>query len=339
LCGPLVVPAADRPGYRRGVPSPYPPIEPDAAGTLDVGDGQLLRWECCGRRDGRAAVVLHGGPGSGCTPALRRLFDPAVHRVVLFDQRGAGRSTPHAGDPATSLAANTTHHLVEDIERLRRHLDVDRWLVYGVSWGSTLGLAYAERHPEHVSELILAPVTLTRRSDVEWLTRGAARFFPAEWERFAAGVPPEERDGDLSAAYSRLLEHPDPGARDRAARDWCDWEEALVAHETGSARNPRYDDPRFRLGFARTVTHYFRHAAFLAEDALLRDAHRLQGIPGVLVAGRLDLAGPPASAWELARAWPDAELVVVEGAGHTSDAVAAHVVAGTDRFGRRDQRQ
>jgi len=271
-------------------------------------------------------VVLHGGPGSGCTPGLRRLFDPRAYRIVLFDQRGAGRSVPHAGDPATSLAAITTEHLVADLERLREHLGVDRWLLYGLSWASTLALAYAERHPARATALVLAPVTMTRRADLDWLYRDVRRFFPEAWERFAAGVPEGDRGGDLVEGYARLLEHPDAGVRERAARDSCAWEDAVA----GGAPDGRYADARFRMGFAHIVTHVFRHGAWLEEGELLREAPRLAGIPGVLVAGRLDLGGPPAAAWELARGWPGSELVVVEDAGHSWTALQGQIVAATD---------
>ncbi|MEJ7725447.1 MAG: prolyl aminopeptidase [Actinomycetes bacterium] len=313
----------------------YPPIEPYEHGMLDVGDGHLLHWETCGNPDGKPAVVLHGGPGSGCTPAHRRLFDPQEYRVVLLDQRGAGRSTPHASEPAADLSVNTTEHLLRDLERVREHLGIERWLVYGISWGSTLGLAYAERHPDRVTEVVLAAVTMTRLADVRWLTHEVGRFFPAEWTRFRAGVPEADRHGELVDAYARLLADPDPAVREQAARDWCDWEEAIVSLESGGVPNPRYDDARFRMGFARTVTHYFRHAAWLADDQLLRDAHRLAGIPGVLIHGRLDLGGPLVTAWELAQAWPGSELVVLDTAGHTTQ-LGDHVVAATDRFARRN---
>jgi proline iminopeptidase len=313
----------------------YPDIEPYDSGWHDVGDGQAGYWEACGNPDGKPALVLHGGPGSGCSPALRTLFDPGRYRIVLFDQRGAGRSRPHASDPAADLTVNTTHHLIADIEQLRERLHVHRWLVYGISWGSTLALAYAERHPDRISEVVLAPVTLTRRTDVEWITRGARMFFPAEWERFRAGVPAADRAGDLATAYARLLTDPDPKVHHRAARDWCDWEEALVSVESGGRPNPRYDDPRFRLGFARLVTHYWSHGAWLGEDELIQRADQLAGIPGVLVHGRLDVGGPLGAAWELAQAWRGSELVVVEGAGHTSAMLREHVVAATDRFADR----
>jgi proline iminopeptidase len=316
----------------------YPEIEPYEHGMLDGGDGQRLYWEVCGSPSGKPAVVLHGGPGSGCTPGLRRYFDPEAYRIVLFDQRGAGRSVPHAGDPTVDLSTNTTHHLIADIELLREHLGVERWLVWGGSWGATLGLAYAERHPQRVAEVVLAPVSMTRPADIYWLYHGVGRFFPEEWARFRDGVPAPERDGDLVAAYYRLLNHPDPAVREKAARDWCDWEDAVVSLESNYQRNPRYDDPRFRMAFARIVTHYFHHNAWLEDGILLRDAHRLAGIPGVLVHGRLDLGSPAVTAWELAQAWPDAELELV-GTGHTGgDEMTERVIAATDRFANSARR-
>jgi proline iminopeptidase len=314
--------------------SAYPETEPHDQGMLDVGDGHRIHWEVCGNPAGKPAVVLHGGPGSGTTPGMRRLFDPDAYRVVLFDQRNCGRSTPHASLPTVDLTTNTTHHLVGDIERLRRHLDVDRWLVYGGSWGSTLALAYAERHPERVSEMVLAMVVTTTRTEVDWVTRQVGRLFPAAWRAFRDHVPAEERDGDLAAAYSRLLHDPDPAVRDHAARAWCAWEDAHVAVGPEHRPNPRYDDPRFRICFARLVTHYWRHAAWLEDGQLLGDADRLRGIPGVLVHGRLDVSSPLDVPWQLAQVWPDADLVVAEGAGHSSTAptMTEAIVAATDRF-------
>jgi proline iminopeptidase len=205
-------------------------------GMLDAGDGQFLHWEQCGNPGGKPAVVLHGGPGSGCSPWMRQLFDPDVYRVVLFDQRGAGRSLPHASEPSADLSVNTTAHLVADIEWLREHLGVERWLIHGMSWGSSLGLAYAEAHPQRVSEVVLAAVTMTRRCDVDWFARGVGRFFPAQWQAFRDGVPAADRDGDLVSVYARLLASPDPTVREQAARNWCDWEEAIVSLATGALR-------------------------------------------------------------------------------------------------------
>ena len=300
--------------------APYPPIEPYATGMLDVGDGHSIYWEASGNPDGKPAVTLHGGPG-GSGYGRRRWFDPARYRLIQFDQRGCGRSTPHAGDWSTDLATNTTHHLIADIERLREHLGIDRWLVWGASWGVTLGLAYAERSPERVTEMILLSITNTRRSDVRWFAHDTGRFFPEEWARFRDGVPETERDGDLVAAYDRLLNGPGvtPERRLQAARDWIAWEDAILSLEEGYVvPNPRYADERFMIAFARLVTHYFSHAAWLEDDELVRNAGRLAGIPALLVHGRLDLSGPPDVAWRLAEAWPDAELHFVAG-GHTGD--------------------
>jgi proline iminopeptidase len=316
----------------------YPEIEPYDRGMLAAGDGQELYWEACGSPGGKPAVVLHGGPGSGCTPAMRRVFDPAAYRVVLFDQRGCGRSRPHAADPAADLSVNTTGHLLGDIERLRRHLGVERWLVFGGSWGSTLALAYAERHPDRVSEVVLVAVATTRRHEVDWITRRVGRLFPEAWARFRDGVPEADRDGDLAAAYARLLADPDPAVRERAARDWCRWEDTHVSLRPGHRPNPRYDDPVFRMAFARLVTHYWSHAAFLEDGVLLEEVGRLAGIPGVLIHGRLDVSSPLDIPWELARAWPGAELVAVDQAGHgaADPGMAEAAVAATDRFaGRR----
>jgi proline iminopeptidase len=318
------------------VPDRYPEIEPYDQGLLDVGDGNLLYWEACGNPDGRPAVVLHGGPGSGCSPGMRRSFDPAAYRIILFDQRGSGRSTPHASDPAVSLAANTTPHLVADLERLRTHLSVQRWLVFGVSWGTTLGLAYAEQHPDRVSEIVLLSISTTTRREVEWITRDMGRVFPEAWASFRDGVPPADRDGNLAAAYSRLLEDLDPEVRERAARDWCAWEDTHVATHPGFQPSPRYQDPAFRMGFARLVTHYWGHGAWLDEGILLREAGRLRGIPGALVHGRLDISGPADIPWQLAQAWPDAQLAIVEGAGHGGGpGMQEPLIAATDRFARR----
>ncbi len=311
----------------------YPAAEPYDHGLLDVGDGQRVYWETCGNPDGKAAVVLHGGPGSGCTPWWRRLFDSAAYRVVLFDQRGCGRSTPRVDDPDVDLATNTTHHLLTDIERMREHLGIERWLVLGGSWGSTLGLAYAEAHPGRVSELVLFSVVTTTAQEVAWVTRDMGRVFPEQWNRFREAVPPAERDGSLVDAYARLLVDPDPAVRAAAARAWCDWEDTHVSLVPGYTPNPRYDDPTFRMIFARLVTHYWRHAAWLEDGILLRRADRLAGIRGVMVNGRLDVSGPPDIAWQLAQAWTDAELVLLDAAGHgTGPGLEETLVAATDRF-------
>ena len=315
---------------------PYPPIEPYDQGMLDVGDGNLVYWEVCGNPNGKPALVVHGGPGSGCGPGSRRYFDPERYRVVLFDQRGCGRSTPHASDPATDMSVNTTQHLLADMERLREHLGIERWLLFGGSWGSTLILAYAERHPDRVCAIVIPSVTMSRRSEIDWLYRGVGRFFPEEWERFRAGVPEAERDGDLLASYARLMEDPEADVRGKAAADWLAWEDAVISqepHGTPNAYSSR--PPAEQLAFVRICAHYFSHAAWLEENALLHGANRLAGIPGVLIHGRLDLGSPLRTAWELARVWPDARLVVIDDSGHTgSETMENEVRDALDRFAR-----
>jgi proline iminopeptidase len=314
----------------------YPPIEPYDHGMLDVGDDNRVYWETCGEPEGKPALVVHGGPGSGCSTSMRRSFDPQRYRAVLFDQRGCGRSTPHASDPAADMSVNTTEHLLADMERLREHLGIERWLLYGGSWGSTLALAYAERHPERVSEIVLVSVTTTRRTEIDWLYRGVGRFFPEAWERFRAGVPGAD-PGALPAAYSRLMEDPDPATRWRAAQDWVAWEDTVISLESKGRPGAYSDRPADGvLALVRICSHYFANGAWLEEGALIRDAGRLAGIPGFLIHGRLDLGGPMITAWELARAWPGAELRPVEDSGHTgSDAMGALIGEALDGFTRR----
>jgi proline iminopeptidase len=325
------------PRARLGSAGLHPEIEPYDHGLLDVGDGHHVYWETCGNPVGKPAVVLHGGPGSGCTPWWRRLFDPTAYRIVLFDQRGCGRSKPHAGSATVELASNTTQHLLADIERLRRHLVIERWLVLGASWGSTLALAYAEAHSTAVSEMVLFSVVTTTRREVGWVTRDAGRFFPDEWLRFRDGVPAAERAGNLAAAYNRLLLNPDTVVQEKAARDWCRWEDTHSRTSPGNPPDARFDDPEFRLCFARLVTHYWRHGAWLEEGALLRDAQRLAGIPGVLAHGRLDISSPLDVPWRLAHAWEESRLEVVDGEGHHAGAgIVDAVVSATGRFALRN---
>ncbi len=298
------------------MPGLYPVGAPFASGWLEVGDGNRIWWEAAGNPEGEPAVILHGGPGSGFSASTRRFFDPERYLIVGFDQRGCGRSTPHAADEGVDFSVITTAHLVGDIERLRRHLRISRWLVYGASWGTTLGLAYAETYPERVSEMVFAGVTTTRRSEIDWLYRGLAPLFPAEWERFKVGAPAGTPDDSLVAAYHDLLFSPERSIRAQAALDFDAWDNASASAAAAAA--PRPTDPARILARSRIVTHFFRHAAWLAEGELLAGAHRLRGIRGVLIQGRLDLQGPLVTAWQLARAWPEARLVVVDGAGHSS---------------------
>lgn len=310
----------------------YPEIEPYASGLLDVGDGHHVYWETCGNPDGAPAVWLHGGPGSGSSPSARRLFDPAAYRAVLFDQRGCGRSRPLADSAAADLSANTTWHLIRDLELLREHLGVDRWVVAGGSWGVTLALAYAQAHPERVGALVLGAVTSGTRAEVAWITRAMRRVFPREWDAFAAGVPAAERDGDLIAAYARLLADPDPAVTDRAARAWCTWEDTHVSLAPGWQPMERYEDPRFRQVFARLVTHYWSNGCFLDDAPIAAGMARIAEIPAVLVHGRYDVSGPLDTAWDLHRVWPASRLVVLDDAGHGGDDLWVAMAAALDGF-------
>ena len=318
----------------------FPQIEPYAQGMLDVGDGNLVYWETCGNPRGKPALVVHGGPGSGCSAWHRRLFGPGPYRVVLFDQRNCGRSVPHASDPAVDLTCNTTWKLVADMEALRRHLQVDRWLVLGGSWGSTLALAYAKQHPQRVSEMILFGVTTGRHSEFDWLFRGGvAAFFPEQWARLRSYLPGRRSDRDMVEGYHHLLHDPDPGVRQRASIEWCTWESATLAWPPTAGLARRFRDSRYAIAFARLVTHYVRHNAWLEDGCLLNGADSLADIPGVLVNGRFDFQAPIGNAWELSRAWPRAELVVVGDAGHAADAaISEQLVCATDRFTRRPGR-
>ena len=312
-----------------------PAIEPYEHGMLAVGDGHRVYWECCGHPRGKPAVVVHGGPGSGCTPWQRGLFDPAAWRVVLFDQRGCGRSTPHASAPAADLACNTTWKLVEDMEALRRHLAIDRWMVLGGSWGSTLALTWAERFPERVTEMVLFGVTTGRRAEFDWLFRGGvAAFFPEQWERLRRAAPLAPGDRDVVDACHRLLFDPDPEVRRRTAFEWCLWESATPEWPPKAGIAPRFEDPAFAVAFARLVTHYVRHDAWLDDGCLLSGAGALAGIPGVLINGRCDFQAPVANAWELNKVWPRAELVIVDDAGHAGDGIRRELVEAVDRLAR-----
>jgi len=312
----------------------YPETEPHDQGFLEVGDGHRVYWETCGNPGGKPAVVFHGGPGSGASPWFRTFFDPDAYRLVLFDQRNCGRSTPHASDPQTDLGANTTWHLVADAEQLREHLGIERWLVFGGSWGSTLGLVYAETHPERVTEIVLTSVTTGRHEEFDWLFRGGlARFFPEQWARLRAVVPEATTDADVVDAYSRLFVDPDPKVRADAVFEWCMWESATPNWPPTTGLAERFRDPDYALAFARIVTHYVRANAWLEDGVLLRDAGLLADIPGVLVSGRFDFQAPIANAYELKRAWPRAELVIVDEAGHVpTGPLGREVALATDGF-------
>jgi len=313
---------------------PYPPVEPYESGLLEVSDGNILYWETAGAPDGTPAVYLHGGPGGGAGAGTRRNFDPTAHRAVLFDQRGCGRSRPLANEVDADLRTNTTAQLIGDIERLRRHHKVESWTVVGMSWGTTLGLAYAQTHPHRVNALVLALVTTTSRREVRWLTHDVGRIFPQEWDRFAAAVPRALRHLPLVDAYAALLFDPDPAVHERAAREWCAWEDAHVSLYPGHTPSARFQDAEFRLRFARLVTHYWSNAAFLGDNQLLRDAAALNGVPGVLIHGRYDVSSPLETAWRLCQKWTTSRLQVIDDAGHGGgDTFLAAIVEALNRFG------
>ncbi|HEX5499743.1 MAG TPA: prolyl aminopeptidase, partial [Thermomicrobiales bacterium] len=287
----------------------FPPIEPFATGMLPIAGGNDMYWEASGNPDGKPALHLHGGPGSGIQNGYRRRFDPERFLIVSFEQRSCGRSRPLASDPAADLSTNTTPALVGDIEALREFLGVERWLVSGISWGTTLALAYAQAHPDRVSELVLTAVTTTTASEVEWITEAMGRVFPREWEAFAAAARRKPGQRLIDAYYDRITD-PDPAVRAEAACAWCAWEDVHVSLDPAYIPSPRYDDPQFRAVFATLVIHYWKHAAFIPGDGLLAGMDRLAGIAGVLIHGRLDVSSPLAKAWSLHRAWPGSELIV-----------------------------
>jgi len=307
----------------------YPEIEPYRTGQLDVGDGHTLYWEQCGNPQGKPAVMLHGGPGAGCSPDHRRQFDPERYNVTLFDQRGCGRSTPHA-----SLEANTTWHLVDDIERLRAHVGVDKWLVFGGSWGSTLGLAYAQTYPERTAELVLRGIFLFRQSELDWLYRfGASEVYPDKWGEFLAPIPAAERD-DIVAAYQRRLTGNDEAAKLAAAKAWSKWEAETVTLLPDPHVIEEHTSDDFAIAIARIENHYMVNRGWLEEGQLLANAHKLKNIPGVIVQGRYDMCTPPVSAWDLKQAWPEVELNIVPDGGHlfTEPGVLDGLIRAADRF-------
>ncbi|MPZ83979.1 MAG: prolyl aminopeptidase [Actinophytocola sp.] len=309
----------------------YPHLEPDEHGMLDVGDGHEIYWEVSGNPAGKPVVFLHGGPGSGTMPLHRRMFDPAGYRIVLFDQRGCGRSTPSVRAPDADLSANTTWRLVADMEALRSSLGIDRWQLFGGSWGATLAMAYGQTHPDRVSEIILRGVFLLRQRELDWMYRGGAgSLFPEAWAAFASLVP----DEDPLAGYHRLVNDADPEVRARAAEAWSNWEGAAVSLLPNPALTATYADPAFAVPFARIALHYFVHGGWLEENQLVRDAGKLAGIPGRIVQGRYDAVCPPVTAWELHRGWPDSRLLLLPQAGHavTDRGVLDALLEATDEF-------
>ncbi|WP_159943011.1 MULTISPECIES: prolyl aminopeptidase [unclassified Nocardiopsis] len=312
----------------------YPPIEPYDSGMLDVGDGHRVYWELCGNPAGKPVVFLHGGPGGGCGPDHRRLFDPERYRILLFDQRNCGRSTPHASQMDTDLSTNTTWTLVGDMERLREMIGAETWQVFGGSWGSCLALAYAQRHPDRVSELIVRGIFTLREDELRWFYQeGASHLFPDLWESYLAPIPEEERD-DLIAAYARRLESPDREERLAAARAWSVWEGSTVTLLPNPGLREQHADEDYALAFARIENHYFVNGGFLAPNQLIDGAEKIRHIPGVIVQGRYDVCTPMRTAHDLHRAWPEADFHVVDDAGHafSEPGILHHLIEATDRF-------
>ena len=308
----------------------YPDIEPFDTGTLPVDDRHTLYYEQCGNPDGTPVVLLHGGPGAGCSPKMRRFHDPAKYRIVLLDQRGSGRSTPHA-----DLVDNSTWHLVADIEALRSRLGIDAWQVFGGSWGSTLALAYAQAHPQRVTALLLRGIFMLRRWELEWFYQeGASRLYPEAWQHYIHAIPAAER-GDLIGAFHRRLTSDDEATRLAAARAWSVWEGATSFLHIDPDFAASHEDPQFALAFARIENHYFVNAGFFeCDDQLLRDMPRIAHIPGVIVHGRYDVVCPVQNAWDLHQAWPNAELMISPASGHSAfepENIDA-LVRATDRF-------
>ncbi|HUE80409.1 MAG TPA: prolyl aminopeptidase [Sphingomicrobium sp.] len=307
----------------------YPEIEPYTSGHLDVGDGHSLYWELCGNPSGKPAVFLHGGPGSGASPNQRRQFDPERYNILLFDQRGAGKSTPHA-----NLEANTTWHLVEDIERLRKMVGVEKWLVFGGSWGSTLSLAYAQTYPERVTELVLRGIFLFSQTELDWLyTYGASELYPEAWNDFISLIPEAER-GDLIEAYRKRLTSDDAAERLRAAKAWSTWEGQTVTLLPDPKMLEEFTEDQHAIAIARIENHYMANKGWLEEGQLLRGADKLRKIPGVIVQGRHDCCTPPRAAWELKQVWPEVELNIVPDGGHlyNEPGILDGLIRATDKF-------
>ncbi|WP_449278086.1 prolyl aminopeptidase [Leucobacter sp. GX24907] len=315
----------------------YPENAPYETGLLPVGDGHEVYWETCGNPNGKPVVFLHGGPGGGCSTDHRRFFDPEKYRIVLFDQRGCGRSIPHASDPDADLSTNTTWHLVADIEVLREHLGIEQWQVFGGSWGSTLALAYAQTHPERVTELVLRGIFTLRRSEVEAFYQAgpAQQLFPDFWEQYLSVIPEDERD-DLVGAYHRRLFDADPTVHVPAGVAWTVWENStirLVPDEAAIAQARA--DEKSAVAFARIENHYFSNGGWMEDGQLIRDAaEKLAGIPGVIVQGRYDVCTPPRTAWDLHLAWPEADFEMIADAGHAANepGIVDALVRATDRF-------
>lgn len=308
----------------------YPEIKPYNSGRLKVSDIHELYYEECGNPNGKPVVMVHGGPGGGCNNSMRRLHDPSAYRIILFDQRGCGRSTPYA-----SLEDNTTWHLVDDMEKLRQHLGIDKWQLLGGSWGSTLSLAYAQTHPDVVSELVLRGIFTIRKSEIDWFYQGGCSALYADaWEDFLAPIPEDERH-DMVTAYYKRLTGDDKQVQRTAARAWSQWEGTTIALLPDESRIARFGSDSFAIAFARIECHYFINGGFMETDGqLIANMEKIRHIPGTIVQGRYDVVTPMTTAWQLSKVWPEAELNIIADAGHatTERGIIDALVTATDAF-------
>lgn len=309
----------------------FPPLIPLQTGHLCVKDGNEIYWEASGNPDGKPALYLHGGPGGGMGASYRRHFDPDAFLIIGFDQRGCGRSRPLVTGPGADLAANTTQAIIADMEALREQLGVSAWLILGISWGTALGLAYAQAHPDRVTALVLALIHIPSRLQVEWATEQMRQVFPQEWSAFALAAHRQPGQRLIDAYYERIT-HPDRDVREAAALAWCRWEDAHVALAPGAAPCAKFLEPEFRMVFATLVIHYWKHAAFLNEAGILENMRRIAHLPGVLIHGRLDVSSPLSTAWELHRCWPGSQLSIIADEGHGGPRMVEEINAAVREF-------
>jgi proline iminopeptidase len=316
----------------------YPPIEPFNSGYLSVGDGNEIFWETSGNPKGQPALFLHGGPGGGIKTGYRRRFDPEKFMVVSFEQRGCGRSRPLATDSLSDLKSNTTQNLISDIEKLRSFFNIEKWLITGGSWGTTLALAYAQAHANRVVGLVLAAVTTTTEFEVSWITESMAELFPNEWDRFKKAV--DDMPGTrLIDKYYEAIRHPDQEVRLQVAKAWCEWEDVHPSLDPNYTSNPDFKDPKFCLQFSTLVIHYWKHSAFLKSEQILTQMNLISHIPGILIHGRYDVSSPMRTAWRLHQSWKNSELIIIDDEGHGGPKMMGEMALAISRIGlRKEQR-
>ncbi len=310
----------------------YHDVQPHDQGMLDVGDGHFVYWEACGNPKGKPVLAVHGGPGSGATSYWRQFFDPNQYRIILFDQRGCGRSIPHAGDTTEALKENTTAHLISDMEKIRTMLNIDKWMLFAGSWGTTLALAYAVSFPSRVTELIMRAVVTTRKHEIDWLTWTMGELFPEEYQSLLNLLPCMAIRGNVPLGYNGLLMSQDPQIHIPASLAWCAWEDRIVTLKNAVIPSPRYQNERFRLGFTRLVTHYFGHYSFLPDDFITGSITNLKHIPVIMVRGRLDIASPLSSAWSIHKALPLSDLYLIDEAGHGGAEAMHQILVGATEY-------